>query len=126
MKNCVDKRLCNSNLAPESFTETLSSKIRTYVQIGPINHWHKRFKHLVNSRRMEKPLNGTGDRPHIVRGLAGAESKVRQELCTELQIQHIPDFELTPGQKQVVSQDIKYGKPRKPDVLYTYFVFGSC
>lgn len=52
--------------------------------------------------------------------------KVRQEFYAESRIQHIPDFKLTPGQKQVVSQDIKYGKPGKPDVLYTYFVFGSC
>lgn len=47
-------------------------------------------------------------------------------LSTENQIQHAPDFKLTPSQKQVVSQDIKYGDPRKPDVLYTYFVFGPC
>lgn len=76
---------------------------------------------------MEEPLNGTGDRPHIVRRLACAESKsAKNHMPSEIWMQHEPDFKLAPGQKQVVSQDIKCGKPRKSDVLYTQFVFGSC
>jgi hypothetical protein len=74
MKNCDDKRLCNPNLAPELFTNTLSIRIRTYIQIGPINQWHKRFKHRVNSCGMEKSLNGPSDCPHIVGCLTCAKS----------------------------------------------------
>jgi hypothetical protein len=47
-------------------------------------------------------------------------------LCTELEVPHKPDFKLAPGQKQVVSQDIEYGYPRKSDVLDTQFVLRSC
>jgi hypothetical protein len=68
---------------------------------------------------MEKPLNGTSDRPYIVRRLACAESKSAKEVRAELCIQHKPDFELAPGQKQVMFQDIKYGHPRKSDVPNT-------
>jgi hypothetical protein len=74
---------------------------------------------------MEEPLNGTSDGSHIVRRLACAESKSARNHA-EIWMQHKPDFKLAPGQKQVVSQDIKYGKPWQSDVLYTQFVFGSC
>jgi hypothetical protein len=75
MKNCEDKRLCNSNLVPQPITKTLPSKIGTYVKIGPIDQWYKRLEHLVNSCGMEKSLNGTSNRPHIVRRLACAEAR---------------------------------------------------
>jgi len=74
MKNCEDKRLCNPNLVPGLFTKATSSEIRTYVQIGPIDQRHKRFKHLVNSRRMEEPLNGASDCSHIIGCLTCAKS----------------------------------------------------
>jgi hypothetical protein len=75
MKNCEDKRLCNSNLVQQPITKTLPSKIGTYVKIGPIDQWNKRLEHLVNSCRMEKSLNSTSDRPHIVRRLACVEAR---------------------------------------------------
>src|SRR5260221_6527534 len=109
MKNCDDKRLCNPNLAPELFTNTLYIRIRTYIQIGPINQWHKRFKHRVNSCGMEKPLSGPSDCPHIVGCLTFAKVNVSYGLCTELEVPHKPDFKLAPGQKQVVSQNVEYG-----------------
>jgi hypothetical protein len=73
MKNCEDKRLCNSDLVPQPITKTLPNNIGTYVKIGPIDQWYKRLEHLINSCGMEKSLNGTSDRPHIVRRLACAE-----------------------------------------------------
>jgi hypothetical protein len=117
MKNCEDNRLCNPNLVPVLFTKALSDEIQTYVQIGPINQWDKRFKHLVNSRRMEKPLSGAGDCPHVVGCLTLCKVNVSWGSCAELGIPHKPDFKLAPGQKQVVSQDVKYGQPRKSDIL---------
>jgi hypothetical protein len=45
--------------------------------------------------------------------------QVSKEVRIELWTSHKPDFKLTPGQKQVMSQDIEYGQPRKSDVLDT-------
>ena len=66
---------------------------------------------------MEKPLNGARDCSHIIGCLTCAKSKVSWELGAELEILDKPDFKLAPGQKQVVSQDIEYGYPRKSDIL---------
>jgi hypothetical protein len=114
------------NLAPGLFTNTLSIRIQTYIQVGPINQWHKSFEHRVNSCGMEKPLNGSCDCPHIVGCLTCAKSTSATDCVVNRRCHHKPDFKLAPGQKQVVSQNVENGHPRKSDVPDTQFVFGSC
>ena len=73
---------------------------------------------------MEKPPDVVGDVPHVPRDLATTYTVVSNGVCEGGG--SVPDFKLSPGEEEIVVENIEQRLPWEPEIFDGKFLLGPC